>query len=318
MIFLATRPSLRRIAQRQCGLRVLSRQFVGGDTLSDAVNESVRLKEHGITVSLFYLGEYESDPVVIRQTVDSLCAAARALAGAGLDMHISVDPTQIGYLGGESLCLANARTIGEAIQYAVTSCAGGGRHVLMLDMEDASVTDSTLRLFQTLHRGGLPVAVTLQAYLHRTPQDLATLITAGSMVRLVKGAFAEPARHALTRRADIDRAYLNCARDLLSPAAREAGVYPVFGTHDHRMIPLIIAEAKSSGWPQGTFEFEMLYGVRPSLQRRLIDEGISLRLYLPYGKDWWPYSVRRMGEHPRNGVLMLRALADAMRLQNHS
>jgi proline dehydrogenase len=176
------------------------------------------------------------------------------------------------------------------------------------------VTDSTLRLFRTLHRDGLPVAVTLQAYLHRTPQDLAMLITTGAMVRLVKGAFAETARHALIRRADIDRAYLDCARRLLSPAAREAGVYPVFGTHDHRMIHRIVAEAKRSGWPQEAFEFEMLYGVRPSLQRSLINEGISLRLYLPYGKDWWPYSVRRVGEHPRNGVLMLRALTDAWRL----
>jgi proline dehydrogenase len=154
----------------------------------------------------------------------------------------------------------------------------------------------------------VPVAQTLQAYLRRSADDLEPMIAAGGPVRLVKGAFADPRPHAYQGKTEIDRNYLALARRMLAADAKEKGFRPVFGTHDDALLAEIRRIARSGGWEPGQYEFEMLYGVRTELQRELRTAGEQVRLYLPFGKAWWPYAVRRIGESPRNARLLARAV----------
>jgi len=148
----------------------------------------------------------------------------------------------------------------------------------------------------------------LQAYLKRSADDLAPIIAAGGQVRLVKGAFADPRPHAHQGKAAIDASYLALARKMLSAEAKASGFRPVFGTHDEALTAEIRRIAKNGGWLPGQYEFELLYGVRTALQRQLRAAGEQVRIYLPYGRAWWPYAVRRIGESPRNAALLARAV----------
>jgi proline dehydrogenase len=307
MIRLARSAKVTTFAQRQPWLRGLASQFVGGPNAADALHQASALSADGIAVSLFYLGEYVTDPAIIAHTVAELDAATTAAADRSLDACASVDPTQIGLMIDEQTCTANASRIAAAIRKAVRT-PHQGHDALMIDMEDATVTDATLRLYWDLRSEELPAAITIQAYLHRTHADLDALIAAGAWVRLVKGAFAEPSKTAVRSAADRDSRYRRCAAQLLSRTARQAGVYPAFATHDHRLIEEIIAQANAHDWPTDAYEFEMLYGVRPELQRQLVRRGYRVRVYLPFGRDWFPYAIRRVGESPRNLKFVTSAL----------
>ena len=302
---LATSPAAKTLAQtHRLGIG-LARQYTGGHDAEDAARLARRLHEaNGLRASLFHLGEYVADGAAVEAEVAAKCVAAEALGRAGLDVHVSVDPTQIGLLQGRSVFLHHLDRIGETIARASRGLPG--RHALMLDMEDASVTDATLEAHARLRAAGRPAAVTLQAYRHRTATDLAALIEAGAMVRLVKGAFPAGPDLALQRAADIAQAYLAHASTLLSPRSRERGVYPVFATHDHRLHEAIIAEAGRQGWAPDEWEFEMLLGARDDVARDLARRGHRVRLYVPFGSDWWPYAMRRIGENPRSLALVLR------------
>ncbi len=178
----------------------------------------------------------------------------------------------------------------------------------MIDMEDHEVTDKSIDLCLRLRDQGIAVGITLQAYLHRTEADLIRITEQGALIRLVKGAFAEDQSIAWTRKADIDASYLRLAELLLDPARRERGVYPVFATHDDHMIEAIKPLAQANGWQPDQYEFELLLGVRPELQQALVDAGYSLRLYAPFGTEWWAYTVRRIGENPANLRFVLHAI----------
>ena len=311
MIALALNKPLARLVQGQPMLAALSGRFVGGSNLAETVQMARKLKSSGKLASLFYLGEYVSDPERIARTVREYEAAAPAMAAADLDVHLSVDPTAIGALIGEQACRDNAFRIARAIAGAAeTGGLAPERSFLMLDMEDSSVTESTIRLYEDLREAGLPAAVTLQAYLHLYERDVKRCIVPGGRIRLVKGALAEPASVAATTRADIDRRYRWAAEMMLSPEAREMGTCPIFATHDVPMIRHIRATARRNGWEPGRYEFEMLYGVRPRLQDALVAVE-RLRLYLPFGEDWWPYAIRRVGENPRNVPLLMKALLNS-------
>lgn len=299
MIGLARSQRVVELAQRQAWLQGLTARFVSGPGVDDAVQGALGLSRDGISASMFYLGEYVSDPVLIAQTVSQLNRVVAESAANSLDVCASVDPTQIGLMVDEATCTVNARVLAAAIQAAAPS-PRQGHDTLMIDMEDASVTEATLRLYWSLRREGLPVAVTIQAYLHQTRADLEKLIAAGAWVRLVKGAFAEHASAAVRGTADRDSRYRRCASLLLSQNAKSAGVYPAFATHDHRLVEEIITQAAANDWPTEGYEFEMLFGVRPDLQRELADRGHRVRVYLPFGNDWFSYAIRRVGESPRN------------------
>jgi proline dehydrogenase len=307
MIRLARSAKVTAFAQRQPWLSGLAGQFVGGATPADALRSATELAADGITASLFYLGEYVTDPALIAETVAALETSVATAASESLDVCASVDPTQIGLMKDAETCTSNARVIATAIK-AAASKPRQGHDALMIDMEDASVTDATLSLYWQLRGEDLPAAITIQAYLHRTRADLDKLVAAGAWVRLVKGAFAEPSAVAVRTAADRDSRYRQGAAQLLSRAAREAGVYPAFATHDHRLIEEIIAQAGAHDWPADAYEFEMLYGVRPELQRELARRGHRVRVYLPFGSDWFPYAIRRVGESPRNLRFVTSAL----------
>ncbi|MDT4823825.1 Proline dehydrogenase [compost metagenome] len=303
-IALARNPLAGRAMRNLAARSSLARRFVGGADVDAAVRTALRLRDaHGIRASLFYLGEYVADPESIEHNVAQAIGACRALGAAGLDVHVSVDPTAIGYMCSDALGADNARRIGSAAREA----GGRGRDWLVLDMEDADICDRTRALHRELLEGGIPAGLTLQARRRRTPEDLAWAIRQRTSLRLVKGAFPERAfDHA--GRARVDRAYLDAASIMLSREALESGFLPVFGTHDDRLAGAIMAQARERGWPPDAFEFEMLYGVRPDWQLALRALGYNVRVYLPFGGDWWPYAIRRVGENPRNAWLLARSL----------
>ena len=307
MIGLATNEPLAEWMQRRAVLSALATRFVGGATRVETVASATELKAAGKLASLFYLGEYVDDPALIAVTVAEYEQMAPALAQAGLDVHLSIDPTAVGSMISLETCRNNVIRIGRAVA-AAAATSPVERAFLMLDMEDSGTKETTIRLYEDLRSEGLPAAVTLQAYLHTYEKDLGRCIAPGGAVRLVKGALAEPASCAATDRHEIDRRYLRAARLMLSMEALASGFYPIFATHNVPLIREIRSMARVSGWAPGSYEFEMLYGVRPRLQDALVARGERLRLYLPFGEAWWPYAVRRVGENPRNVTMLARAL----------
>jgi proline dehydrogenase len=304
MIALATSARIKDFMQRNARASALASRFVAGGDAAAALATALELKEKGLRASLYYLGEYVADAELVARNVEQKSAIAELLGEAGLDVHVSVDPTQVGYAISENLGQPNAERIGEAIARQPARA----RNYLMLDMEDYGVVDTTLALHQRLVGRGLPAALTLQAYLRRTEGDLRSLIAQGAAVRLVKGAFAESRARAWTRRAEIARSYLDLARMMLSAEARSSGFYPIFASHDEAMLWPIVEMARDGGWRTEDYEFEMLYGVRPELQHKLLAAGQTLRLYLPFGRDWWPYAARRVGENMANARFVARAV----------
>lgn len=312
--------------------RVFSRRFTGGETLDEALTAADELEAGAIATSYFVLGEYVEDEAAVAATCEDLARVCRTVSrrfaaassrpsssGAPrIPPHISVDPTQIGAMQSWDLCRENARDLaallpefGPGLQPSVKPETVAGpqtRPVLMLDMEDSSVTQPTLRLYHELRAAGLPVAVTLQTCLYRSKDDLEALIEAGAWVRLVKGAFAESGSIAYTSRSTRDAAYTRAMERMFSLKARDAGARPALGTHDQAMVATGKALAQAGGWAPGSWEVEMLRGVRVGYQRQLAREGVCVRVYLPYGRDFWPYSIRRVGESPRNALFLLRAL----------
>ncbi|MGA3261294.1 MAG: proline dehydrogenase family protein [Bryobacteraceae bacterium] len=305
MIALARSGSLTRFVQRNPRISSAASQFVGGTDEDSALRTALALKQQGIRASLFFLGEYITDPAITRQTVDSLQRLLPALDAHGLDTHVSVDPTQIGYAIRPELGEENALRLAASFPAQHST-----RSFLMIDMEDASYVDCTIALRSLLASRGVPAAITLQAYLRRTESDLASLLRDRvPCVRLVKGAFSEPGGIAWTHSAEISAAYLRLAAVMLSDQARKSGLFPVFATHNEALIDSIRALARESGYAPGEYEFEMLYGVRPKLQAKILAAGDQLRLYVPYGAHWWPYTARRIGENPQNLIFVWRALA---------
>jgi proline dehydrogenase len=217
-----------------------------------------------------------------------------------------VDPTQIGHILDPKLARRNAFEIAERIAQAARDRPG--THLLMLDMEDSSVVDATLDLHDELRAAGLPVAITLQAYLRRTRDDLDRLIDSGATVRLVKGAFAAQKAIAFTSRTAIKAHSRVLIETMLGAQARASGFLPIVATHDAALQEHAARVAQQNGWDSSRWEIEMLLGVRDDLARAQARAGRRVRLYAPFGSDWWPYAVRRIGENPANARLLARSL----------
>jgi len=306
MIALATNPWLKEVMQRRAGATSLARRFVTGRTADEVARVALNLPARGIHPSLFFLGEYVADPALVEQTVLSKVAAARSLHNLGFDAHVSVDPTQIGATIDLALCRRNALRIAAAIGEATRRKPG--RSCMMLDMEDDAVVGPTIAVHDDVMAAGHPVAITLQAYLRRTRDDLEAKLRQGAFVRIVKGAFAAGPDIAYTSGRAIRNRYLELAQLALSSPERADGFYPSFATHDGRLQAQIVELAEAAGRARGCYEFEMLYGVRNDLAERLARAGHRVRLYMPFGADWWPYALRRVGESPRSVFMLARAL----------
>ncbi len=283
--------------------RVVDR-FVAGEDVAGARGAIRRLADAGFSVTVDHLGEHTRDAGAAAATVKAyltLLGEVRAL-GLGERAEVSVKLSAVGQaLGGnggregERIALEHAREICSAAREAGS--------FVTLDMEDHTTTDSTLAILRELRADFPETGVALQAYLRRTEADCRDLSGPGSRVRLVKGAYDEPASVAHRDRRQVDRAYVRCLRVLMAGRG-----YPMVATHDDRMIAVAEALAAWHGRGRDAYEFQMLYGVRPGRQRELADAGAVMRIYVPYGTDWYGYFMRRLAERPANVAFFLRSL----------
>jgi proline dehydrogenase len=273
-------------------------RFVAGQSTDDAVAATRQLVTDGLHVSLDYLGEDTTDAEQAEGTVRAYLTLLDSLAAAGLTgrAEVSVKLSAVGQKLDEAMALANARRICDAAQRVGTT--------VTLDMEDHTTTDSTLAVLERLRVDFPQTGAVLQAYLRRTEEDCRTLAGAGSRVRLCKGAYAEPDSVAYQDTADVARSYVRCANVLLAGDG-----YPMFATHDPTLVRIIEDRTRWHDRKAGGYEFQLLYGVRPAEQRRLAGLGETVRVYVPYGVQWYGYLMRRLAERPANLAFFLRALA---------
>jgi proline dehydrogenase len=273
--------------------RALAQRFVAGDTLDEAVTVARRLNDHGFLVSLDLLGEEVHDRDSALAATEEYLGCLDRIHAEGLDANISVKPTQLGLAIDEDLAMAAITRLGERATLRRTT--------VTIDMEDSRYTEATVRLFEKGQADNDNFGVALQSCLRRTPSDLERTMPLGGHIRICKGAYVEPPEVALTSKNDVDRAFAAQLRTLMaSPSTR-----PAIATHDSALIDLTRELAAARDHP---FEFQMLYGVRPELQQQLVAEGFPLRVYLPFGSQWYPYLTRRLAERPANALFFARAL----------
>jgi proline dehydrogenase len=278
-------------------------RFVAGETAADALAVTGKLIADGLDVSIDFLGEDTVDPEQAAAVADEYVRLLGELSAAGLAgggrAEVSVKPTAVG-LGlaehGEKTAMENIARIAAAARNAGTT--------VTVDMEDHTRVDATLRLVDQLRADFPDLGCVIQSYLRRSAADCGRLAAAGSRVRLCKGAYKAPEGVGLAAKADVDVSYARCLRILLDGPG-----YPMLATHDPRLIAIAGARARQQGRSRDSFEYQMLYGIRPREQARLAAEGARVRVYLPYGSDWYGYLVRRLAERPANLAFFLRALA---------
>lgn len=275
-------------------------RYVPGETTDAAVEATRALIDDGLHVTLDFLGEDTLDHEQAENTVSSYLELLAALSDQGLSRNaeVSVKLSAIGQAlsgEGEKLALENARTICRAARNAGTT--------VTLDAEDHTTTDSTLGILRELRKDFPETGAVLQAYLRRTEADCRDLAYEGSRVRLCKGAYKEPESVAFQDKGDVDRSYVRCLKVLM----RGQG-YPMVASHDPRIVDIAGALATRFDRAQGSYEFQMLYGIRTDEQLRLAEAGEKVRVYLPYGDEWYGYLMRRMAERPANLRFFLRSL----------
>jgi proline dehydrogenase len=277
--------------------RDLVRRFVAGTTATDALRATRELVADGLSVTLDHLGEDTLSRDHAARARDEYVALLGALADAGLTpaAEVSLKLSALGQRFDEQL----------AYDHAATVCAAAGEAgtTVTLDMEDHTTTDSTCDILAKLQREFPTAGVALQAYLRRTEADCRDLAGTGTRVRLCKGAYAEPESVAHQARLDVDKSYVRCLNILMAGEC-----YPMLATHDPRLVAIGEERAKWFGRSPDRFEFQMLYGVRPAEQLRLVAEGYTVRVYLPYGTQWYGYLIRRLAERPANLGFFARAL----------
>lgn len=295
LIALSHNRRLRAFAERSPLGRRVARRFVAGESLADALAAVEGIRGAGLTATLDHLGENVTTPAAAEQAAASAAESLEALHARGFEANVSVKLTQFGL----DLDAALARRLLRAV--AERAAALGG--FVRVDMEGSAYTDRTLDLVLAAHAAGLPVGTVLQSALRRTAGDAERLIAAGVRIRLVKGAYREPASLAFATKAEVDGSYRRLAERLLA-----AGNYPAIATHDPAMIAATLAAARQQGLPPERFEFQMLYGIRRDLQASLRRQGWRVRVYVPYGAEWYPYFMRRLAERPANLLFLLRNL----------
>jgi len=295
ILYLSRHKALRNWVETSPSARRLSSRFVAGSRLVDALEVCRKIRADGITATLDYLGENVKSLDEAAACRDMYLRMLDAMQNAGVEPNVSIKLTQFGIDLSESAC-------GENVAALVKAAAAIGGFV-RIDMESSQYTDRTLALVTRLHREYGACGTVIQAYLRRSAEDIARLETERIRVRLCKGAYLEPPEIAFDAKAQVDRNYLDLARSLLT-----TGEYPAIATHDEQIIGTVENFVTSKVVPPNRFEFQMLYGIRRDLQRRLVQEGYRLRLYIPFGEAWYPYFMRRLAERPANLLFFIRHL----------
>ncbi len=292
-LFLSRLKALRRWMETSSLARRLSTRFVAGETLEDALAVCRRLNAEGIAVTLDHLGESVTSLAEAAEARDVYLRTQAAIQENGIQGNVSLKLSQFGLDLSEAECRANVAQL-------VRRAAETGSFV-RVDMESSEYVDRTLNLVRDLHERYASVGVVIQAYLYRSKADIEELCTRKVRIRLCKGAYLEPAGAAYPKKTDVDRNFVELAHILL-----DRGDYPAIATHDEKMIEAARLFANKRQLPRDAFEFQMLYGIRRDLQRKLVAEGYRLRLYVPFGKAWYPYYMRRLAERPANVFFILR------------
>ena len=291
--------AIRRLVSAAPVTRPTVDRFVAGERLAEAVTCVRSLTDRGLEVTLDHLGEDITDPAEALRNRDAYLALTEALATEGLagraEMSVKLSAFGQALPGGHDLALANVTPVVEAADAAGTT--------VTLDMEDHTTVDSTLAILAELRRRFPRTGAVLQSYLFRTEDDCRALAGEGSRVRLVKGAYKEPASVAYQNKRDVDLAYVRCLKILMAGEG-----YPMIGSHDPRVVAIAQELGRRFGRKLDEYEFQMLYGIRPAEQERLAAEGHRMRVYVPYGTDWYGYFMRRLAERPANLAFFLRSL----------
>ena len=294
---------IRNLIEKAPLSRDVVRRFVAGESTADAVGAATALAQTGRLSTIDFLGEDTTDLDQARATSEAYVELLGAMSEVGLTQggraEVSVKLSAVGqYLPGDGhkIALDHAREICQAAANAGTT--------VTLDMEDHTTTDATLETLGELRQDFPSVGAVLQAYLHRTEADCRDLAVAGSRVRLCKGAYKEPESVAFQDSAEVDKSYVRCLKALMAGDG-----YPMVASHDPRLVEIAGALAARHHRKADSFEYQMLYGIRPEEQKRIADRGDQMRVYIPYGHEWYGYLMRRMAERPANTVFFLRALA---------
>jgi len=273
-------------------------RFIAGNTLDEAVVSGRRLNDAGIQLTMDHVGEAVADEASADAAAREYHELLQRIAGEGLTATISIKPTQLGLALDAARCekrfedlVALSRSLGLMVE---------------IDMEDSPFTDKTLDLYRRMLAVNPKLRVCLQSYMRRANRDLDGLVAAKGSVRLVKGAYKEPATVAYQKKSEVDDNYVRMMEAGLSKAAVDNGFYLAVATHDESLVEIAGQLAANNGISKKDFEFQFLYGVRSDLQRRLAADGYTVRVYLPYGQEWYPYFMRRLAERPANLFFLLR------------
>jgi len=292
-IFLSKNPVARGFVRHAPFSKTVSRRFVSGETLDDAVRAVRVLNDRGLSASLDYLGESVTSKEEARAASDTYIAMLERIAAEKLNANVSIKLTQMGQdfdpdfmVGNVARILEKARDLGNFVR---------------VDMEDSEHTQITLDYLRDVwNQGFRNVGAVIQAALYRSESDIAMLNSLGMRVRLCKGAYNEPATIAFPDKADVDANYIRLMKMLLTD-----GNYPGIATHDPAMIRATMEFARERGIPNTAFEFQMLYGIRRDLQEEIVKQGYNMRIYVPFGEAWYPYFMRRLAERPANVVFLV-------------
>ncbi|MEP7270503.1 MAG: proline dehydrogenase family protein [Acidobacteriota bacterium] len=293
LLYLSRQHGLKTMLSMFPGFKQVTRRFIAGENIDDALKAIRELNALGITASFDHLGESISSEAEAESDVVEYLHVLDRIAEEGIASNVSVKPTQVGLDIAEDLCLRNIRRIVEA--------AARHRNFVRIDMEDSPRTDATLRIFYTLRSEFDNVGIVLQSYLYRTEKDLADVLAVGGRVRLCKGAYNEPENVAFPDKADVDANFIKLMKIIL-----QSGIYHGIATHDEAMINATKEFAERESIPHERWEFQMLFGIRRELQIRLAKAGYGMRTYVPYGEYWYPYFMRRLAERPANIGFVLR------------
>lgn len=294
-LYLSHRRGLQRFVTNQRLTASLAYRFVAGDRLEDAVRVVKEINARGSSASLDHLGENVSEEREAQTATEDYLAAFERIAAEHLEANVSVKLTQLGLDISPGLC---RELLGRVLERA----AQLGNFV-RIDMEGSAYTQRTLDMVFEMHRQYPNCGVVLQSYLYRTLGDVVRANAERVRVRLVKGAYDEPETVAYPKKADVDAKYAEATRELLA-----GGVYPAIATHDDRLIEATKLMARELGLAADRFEFQLLYGIRRDLQEKLLREGYRVRIYVPYGTEWYPYLMRRLAERPANLLFIVRSV----------
>jgi proline dehydrogenase len=295
LLELAKSSRLRRWIMSNGTTRHLAQRFVPGEDLASALEAARRSNQAGMTVSLDHLGENVLTCEDAERARQAYTNALDRIAAENLDANVSLKLTHLGLDLGDEFCVQQLRI--------VTERAAALGNFVRVDMEGSEYTDRTLRIVRQARAETDAVGTVIQAYLYRSEKDIQDLLSIGCRIRLVKGAYKEPPKIAFPRKKDVDANYVKLMQLLLP-----SGIYHALATHDPNMIDATTRFAAERGISKDKFEFQMLYGIRTDLQSRLVREGYRVRVYIPFGQDWFPYFMRRLAERPANLIFFAQNL----------